>query len=69
MIFDEIFVIFQISSRICNYVYKAHNTVTVYWFRHEWAQNLWRFSKSVAINKFRITIIAQGEKTKIQKEK
>jgi len=43
--------------------------VTIYWFRHERAQNLWRFSKSVAINKFRIIVIAQGEKTKLQKEK
>ena len=43
--------------------------MTVYRFRHEPAQNLWRFSKSDAINKFRIIVIAQGEKTKIQKEK
>ena len=60
---------FQISSWVCNYGYKAHNIVTVYQFRHEPAQNLWRFSKFVAINKFRISFIAQGEKSKIDRKR
>ena len=43
--------------------------MTIDWFRHERAQNLWRFSKSVAINKFWIIVIAQCENTKRKKKK